>query len=244
MVVIRRGSRRLYLYGWIRPRAAEARLPGGGRTARLPDAAGPLPDRHEAAEPVVVPAGGGLGARAPLRSRPGLVTRWERAGWGSRSARSAFTERRTRPRSARPRPTAASACTSDPRSGSSSGSHRDDGLHRQGLNRGLGTLGGRLMARRVKFVLQAVAVLVVASLVVLLGWRVAQQEEGRGLDDALAAGKRPVRARVHARQPGGRRHHLARRLPRQGSCRQLLGLVVRAVQGRGAHAPGRLGALP
>ena len=48
------------------------------------------------------------------------------------------------------------------------------------------------MARRVKFVLQAVAVLVVASLVALLGWRVAQQEEGRGLDDALAAGKRPA----------------------------------------------------
>lgn len=47
------------------------------------------------------------------------------------------------------------------------------------------------MAHRVKFVLQAVAVLVVASLVALLGWRIAQQEEGRGLDDALASGKRP-----------------------------------------------------
>jgi cytochrome c biogenesis protein CcmG, thiol:disulfide interchange protein DsbE len=48
------------------------------------------------------------------------------------------------------------------------------------------------MARRVKIVLQAAAVTVVALLVVLLGWRVAQQEEGRGLDDAVAAGKRPV----------------------------------------------------
>jgi cytochrome c biogenesis protein CcmG, thiol:disulfide interchange protein DsbE len=47
------------------------------------------------------------------------------------------------------------------------------------------------MARRVKIVLQAAAVTVVALLVVLLGWRVAQQEEGRGLDDAVAAGKRP-----------------------------------------------------
>ena len=47
------------------------------------------------------------------------------------------------------------------------------------------------MARRGKLILQAAAVTVVALLVVLLGWRVAQQEEGRGLDDAVAAGKRP-----------------------------------------------------
>jgi cytochrome c biogenesis protein CcmG/thiol:disulfide interchange protein DsbE len=48
------------------------------------------------------------------------------------------------------------------------------------------------MARRVKLVLQAAAVLVVALLVSLLGWRVAQQEEGRNLSGALAAGKRPL----------------------------------------------------
>ncbi|HYY76545.1 MAG TPA: redoxin domain-containing protein [Gaiellaceae bacterium] len=48
------------------------------------------------------------------------------------------------------------------------------------------------MARRGKLILQAAAVTVVALLVVLLGWRVAQQEEGRGLDDAVAAGKRPA----------------------------------------------------
>jgi cytochrome c biogenesis protein CcmG, thiol:disulfide interchange protein DsbE len=48
------------------------------------------------------------------------------------------------------------------------------------------------MARRVKLVLQAAAVLVVALLVALLGWRVAQQEEGRNLSGALAAGKRPL----------------------------------------------------
>lgn len=47
------------------------------------------------------------------------------------------------------------------------------------------------MARRVKLASQAAAVLVVASLVALLGWRVAQQEEGRSLSGALAAGKRP-----------------------------------------------------
>jgi cytochrome c biogenesis protein CcmG, thiol:disulfide interchange protein DsbE len=47
------------------------------------------------------------------------------------------------------------------------------------------------MARRVKFILQAAAVMVVALLVALLGWQVARQEEGRGLDAAVAAGKRP-----------------------------------------------------
>ena len=47
------------------------------------------------------------------------------------------------------------------------------------------------MARRVKLILQAAAVLVVALLVALLGWRVTEQAEGRGLDDALERGERP-----------------------------------------------------
>jgi cytochrome c biogenesis protein CcmG/thiol:disulfide interchange protein DsbE len=47
------------------------------------------------------------------------------------------------------------------------------------------------MARRAKIVLQAAAVLVVASLVTLLGWQVARQEEGRGLAAALERGERP-----------------------------------------------------
>lgn len=47
------------------------------------------------------------------------------------------------------------------------------------------------MARRGKILLQAAAISVVALLVALLGWRVAQQEAGRGLDDALEDGKRP-----------------------------------------------------
>lgn len=47
------------------------------------------------------------------------------------------------------------------------------------------------MARRGKLILQAAAVLVVVLLVALLGWRVAEQEEGRGLDDALRRGERP-----------------------------------------------------
>jgi cytochrome c biogenesis protein CcmG, thiol:disulfide interchange protein DsbE len=52
------------------------------------------------------------------------------------------------------------------------------------------------MARRVKLILQAAAVLVVASLVVLLGWQVARQEEGRGLAAALERGERPLAPQV------------------------------------------------
>jgi cytochrome c biogenesis protein CcmG, thiol:disulfide interchange protein DsbE len=47
------------------------------------------------------------------------------------------------------------------------------------------------MARRVKLILQAAAVLVVVLLVALLGWKVTQQAEGRGLSDALERGERP-----------------------------------------------------
>jgi thiol-disulfide isomerase/thioredoxin len=47
------------------------------------------------------------------------------------------------------------------------------------------------MARRAKLISQAAAVLVVALLVVLLGWRVAQRDAGAGLSDAVAAGERP-----------------------------------------------------
>jgi cytochrome c biogenesis protein CcmG, thiol:disulfide interchange protein DsbE len=48
------------------------------------------------------------------------------------------------------------------------------------------------MASRAKIVLQAAAVLVVASLVALLGWKVAEKEEGRGLSGALERGERPA----------------------------------------------------
>ena len=48
------------------------------------------------------------------------------------------------------------------------------------------------MARRAKLILQAAAVLVVVLLVVLLGWKVTQQAEGRGLSDALERGERPA----------------------------------------------------
>ena len=47
------------------------------------------------------------------------------------------------------------------------------------------------MARRAKLILQAAAVLLIVLLVALLGWKVAEQAEGRGLDDALEGGERP-----------------------------------------------------
>ncbi len=52
------------------------------------------------------------------------------------------------------------------------------------------------MARRAKLILQAAAVLVVVLLVALLGWKVTQQTEGRGLDDALEQGERPAAPEV------------------------------------------------
>jgi cytochrome c biogenesis protein CcmG/thiol:disulfide interchange protein DsbE len=48
------------------------------------------------------------------------------------------------------------------------------------------------MAARAKILLQAAAVTVVALLIVLLGWQIAKKEEGRGLADAVAAGKAPA----------------------------------------------------
>jgi cytochrome c biogenesis protein CcmG, thiol:disulfide interchange protein DsbE len=48
------------------------------------------------------------------------------------------------------------------------------------------------MARRVKLILQAAAVLVVILLVALLGWKVTDVAEGRGLDAALKRGERPA----------------------------------------------------
>jgi cytochrome c biogenesis protein CcmG/thiol:disulfide interchange protein DsbE len=47
------------------------------------------------------------------------------------------------------------------------------------------------MARRVKIVLQAAAVLVVALLLALLGWQVARTDAGQRLGSNVAAGKRP-----------------------------------------------------
>jgi cytochrome c biogenesis protein CcmG/thiol:disulfide interchange protein DsbE len=48
------------------------------------------------------------------------------------------------------------------------------------------------MARRVKLILQAAAVFVVVLLVALLGWKVTDVAEGRGLDAALERGERPA----------------------------------------------------
>jgi cytochrome c biogenesis protein CcmG, thiol:disulfide interchange protein DsbE len=47
------------------------------------------------------------------------------------------------------------------------------------------------MAARLKLLLQAAAVAVVALLIALLGWQIAEKEEGRGLAAAVADGKAP-----------------------------------------------------
>jgi cytochrome c biogenesis protein CcmG, thiol:disulfide interchange protein DsbE len=48
------------------------------------------------------------------------------------------------------------------------------------------------MARRVKILLQAAAVLVVALLVALLGWQVVRTDKGRALGSKVEAGQRPL----------------------------------------------------
>src|SRR5215210_8216447 len=48
------------------------------------------------------------------------------------------------------------------------------------------------MARRVKFALQAAAVLVVALLVALLAWQVVRTDKGRALDADVSAGRNPA----------------------------------------------------
>jgi cytochrome c biogenesis protein CcmG, thiol:disulfide interchange protein DsbE len=48
------------------------------------------------------------------------------------------------------------------------------------------------MAGRVKILLQAAAVLVVALLIALLGWQVVRADEGRKLASKVSAGQRPV----------------------------------------------------
>jgi cytochrome c biogenesis protein CcmG/thiol:disulfide interchange protein DsbE len=47
------------------------------------------------------------------------------------------------------------------------------------------------MAGRLKLIPQAAAVSVVVALLVLLGWQVGETEEGRALDDRVAAGEAP-----------------------------------------------------
>ena len=48
------------------------------------------------------------------------------------------------------------------------------------------------MPRRVKIVLQATAVLVVALLLALLGWQVFRTDQGRALDSKVKHGQRPA----------------------------------------------------
>ena len=90
---------------------AQADVPDRDGAVVVPDADREVRDRHEAAKPVVVPARRAPpGPRAPSPFRPGPATRSARAGWESPRRTSGSTARRTPPRSATRRRTAASAC--------------------------------------------------------------------------------------------------------------------------------------
>ena len=83
VIVIRRGSNRLYLYKGC---ALRARLRGRHRPVGLPDAARPVPDRRQ----VTATRGGTRrtrrGRRARSRSRRARATRSARAGWACRAS--------------------------------------------------------------------------------------------------------------------------------------------------------------
>ena len=100
------------------------------------------------------------------------------------------------------------------------------------------------MARRVKLILQAAAVLVVVLLVALLGWKVTQQAEGRGLDDALERGDRPLVPALTLETLDREGEISLADYRGQAARPQLLGLLVRALQGRGAAPRGDLAAPP
>ena len=116
VIVIRRGSNRLYLYNGMRFQRVFGVATG---QSAYPTPLGSFADRRQVAEPVVVPAELAVGeGREAGSARPGQPARHALDG-PLGAAASASTARRTTPRSAtRPR-TAASACTSRRRSGCS-----------------------------------------------------------------------------------------------------------------------------
>ena len=85
-----------------------------------------------------------------------------------------------------------------------------------------------------------VAVLAVA-LIALLVYGVVGKKADHSLDQAVSAGKKPAAPGLDVSLPNldGAGQHAPRGPARQGRRAQLLGLVVRAVQGRGAGAGAR-----
>ena len=86
-----------------------------------------------------------------------------------------------------------------------------------------------------------------ACLIGLLVYGVSTRSANRTLDEAVAQGQRPVAPAGRAQAARAVRPHgldrLARAVPRQGGRAELLGVVVRAVPGRGAAAGARPGPL-
>ena len=89
---------------------------------------------------------------------------------------------------------------------------------------------------------QVVAVGVVVALLGLLIWKVAKGDDN-AVTGSLADGQARRSAWLHARQARRRRRPRPRVPAREGGRAQLLGLLVRAVQGRDAAPAAGLGAL-
>ena len=224
VIVIRRSSNQLYLY---RLRPAAENVPRRDRPVDLPDAARPLRHPRQVAEPLVVPAELPLGERARSRSRRARATRSARAGWACPRRASGSTGRRTRPRSATRSRTAASGCTSRTPNGCStpSTSGRRCSSSRPDAEAEARGSGRRRSGSS-------------AALLVLLVWKVVQNDR-TNVASSFTKGHvtRPRRLRPQA--PERERKAGAVVAQGQGRGRQLLGLLVRAVQERGAAASSR-----
>ena len=226
VIVIRRGSNGLSLYEGMKLQPTFRVATG---ESSLPDPARPLRDCRHVEESVVVPAALRLGeGREADPARSGQPARHALDG-DLRRPPSASTARPTPHRSATPSRTAASACRSPRSSGSStrstsghpstSSGDRTSPPRRSGGGRR--DRGGAPRAPR----LEADA-----------------GRERRHLAGALQ-GRHAHCARVHARAPRRQGRPRARVAARKSGRPQLLGLVVRPLQGRDTAAAGGLEAL-
>ena len=250
VIVIHRGSNRLYLYHGAKH---EPDLPGRDRTERLPDAARQLPDRGHVAEPLVVPAELRLGEGRAAGSARARTTRSARAGWASPRPASASTARTTTHRSAIRSRTAASACTCTTPSGCSttSWSGRRSSSFRPDVPDRRASAGGADLARDGQDVRSASIVtpdLTADRRAGAFGCARRRAARTSRLEGRASGWRHDVasevhkgksrRAGVHLPRLGG--GTLASRIPpRQAAGRQLLGIVVRPVPRRGAAAAGR-----
>ena len=224
-IVIRRGSNELYFYRvGTKPKLIRTFKVATGRS-EYPDSAREVRGRQQAGEPLVVPAG-------RLRLGEGREADPARGGQPARDAVDGHLltvrrdSRHAECRFDRLLRVARVHQDADPagRVAVHPGRARHTGLHRRG------------MTGRAKTVGQVIAVAAVVGLLALLGWKLAFGNGG-GASAELGRWRQPGRARLHAAadRRGGRRPHVLL-AQGEGRGRQLLGVVVHPVQGRGARA--------